>query len=260
MHKKRFFALVVFLLLLPVLAWADKLEVRRPANVYAEPNRQSEVLARLDPSEKEGPYLINLLDSEKVNGYYHVRVPWKVKEGWVYKTYVRRYQGQHPSYQAYKRTMYKHWIDEDGDCQNTRNEVLIRDSIEPVKYKTSNECVVVSGTWKDPYTGTVFHDPKQLDVDHMVPLKNAHESGGWAWDSENKKSYANYLANSWHLIAVSASENRKKGDKGPDKYLSPQVEYHCTYVKNWVKIKEEWGLEMTESEGMAVQKILAGCN
>ena len=80
MHKKRFFALVVFLLLLPVLAWADKLEVRRPANVYAEPNRQSEVLARLDPSEKEGPYLINLLDSEKVNGYYHVRVPGKSKK------------------------------------------------------------------------------------------------------------------------------------------------------------------------------------
>ncbi|MEK7853102.1 MAG: hypothetical protein AAB243_04820, partial [Planctomycetota bacterium] len=81
MHKKRFFALVLVLLFLPVLAWADKLEVRRPANVYAEPNKQSEVLAKLDPAGKNSPYLINLLDSEKVNGYYHVRIPGKVKEG-----------------------------------------------------------------------------------------------------------------------------------------------------------------------------------
>ncbi|MDP2279538.1 MAG: DUF1524 domain-containing protein, partial [Nitrospirota bacterium] len=85
-------------------------------------------------------------------------------------------------------------------------------------------------------------------------------SGGWAWDKERKQEYANYLQNTWHLLAVSASENRKKGAKGPDKYLPPQVEYHCIYVRNWVNIKEEWGLEMTESEGMAVEKILVGCN
>ena len=260
MVKKRIFAALFVLLLLPVLAWADQLEVRKNANIYEEPNRKSEVVKKVVLTDEKSPYLLKLAEEEKTNGYYHVRVPGNTKTGWIYKTYVRRYKGQHPEYQPYKRTMYKHWIDEDGDCQNTRNEVIIRDAVGPVKYKTSEECVVVSGTWKDPYTGKIFHDPKELDVDHMVPLKNAHESGGWAWDSENKKSYANYLQNAWHLLAVSASENRKKSDKGPDRYLPPQVEYHCTYVKNWVKIKEDWGLEMTESEGMAVEKILEGCN
>lgn len=256
----RIFA-AVWLLVFPlaVLA-ADYLEVRREAAVYKEPSRKSERLADIDPAERAGPYLLKLAADTKVNGYYQVRLAGSNERGWIYQSYVRRYKGQHPSYVAYKRTLYKHWIDADGDCQDTRQEVLIRDASTNVKFEDKEQCRVAKGTWLDPYTGKTFIVPKDLDVDHMVPLKNAHESGAWTWSPERKKQYANYLAYEKHLLAVSASENRKKGDRGPDRYMPPNVAHHCEYVKVWVKIKRDWGLEMTEAEGEAVQKTLDKCN
>lgn len=252
--------LALWLVFVPVFALADSLEVRRDANVYKEPNSKSERVARIELKDRKGPYLVRLVDDSKVNGYYKIRLPGKTTEGWIYKASVRRYKGEHPQYVPYKRTLYKHWIDEDGDCQNTRAEVLIRDDDDGVvEFKGQDQCEVIGGTWFDPYTGQTFRVAKELDVDHVVPLKNAHESGAWAWSEERRKEYANYLKYNKHLLAVKASENRKKGDKGPDRYMPPRKAFHCEYVQVWVKIKEDWELEMTEAEGETVQKILAQC-
>lgn len=247
------------LLLLPVFALADQLEVRRASDVYSKPSRDSGVLTRLELNGNDGPLLVRLLDDEKVNGYYRIRIPGKNKDGWLYKTNVRRYDQPHPQYRAYDRKLYRHWIDEDGNCRDTRAEVLARDASGKVTYADDRECTVKSGKWKDPYTGAIFTDAKKLDVDHMVPLKNAHESGAWAWSAKKKQDYANYMKTSYHLLAVSLSENRKKGEKGPDKYLPPLASYRCEYVRDWAKIKEDWELEMSEDEGTAVQQILEKC-
>ena len=40
----------------------------------------------------------------------------------------------------YERTAWKHWVDEDKDCQNARHEVLVAESAEPVGFKTSKGC------------------------------------------------------------------------------------------------------------------------
>lgn len=79
----------------------------------------------------------------------------------------------------YQRKQWKHWSGADGDCQDTRQEVLIEESEIAVTFINSDECRVASGRWTDPYSGEVFTDPKDLDVDHMVPLRNALLSGGW---------------------------------------------------------------------------------
>lgn len=248
------------LLLVPVVAGAlDYLEIRRQAPVYQEPSTRSQKLATLDPDEREGPYLVRLASEEKQKGYYHVRLPGRTDTGWVYKTYVRRYRGEHPSYVPYKRTLYRHWIDEDGNCRNTRQEVLIRDAVGRVIYQDEDKCKVARAVWNDPYSGKTFNEPGEVDVDHFVPLKNAHESGAWTWSAQRKKEYANYLADATHLLAVSASENRRKADKGPDQYLPPNAVYHCDYVRTWTRIKRDWELEMTEPEGAAVQRVLDRC-
>ena len=64
-----------------------------------------------------------------------------------------------------------------------------------MEYEDSDQCRVAEGEWDGPYTGEQFTDPSDLDVDHMVPLANAHRSGGWACGANRRKrQYANDLS------------------------------------------------------------------
>jgi hypothetical protein len=167
-----------------------------------------------------------------------------------------------PSVPPYNRDEWPHWIDADGDCQNTRAEVLIRDSRVPVTFRAEPDgrpCVVVKGEWLDPYTARVFTDPSALDIDHVVPLANAHASGGWAWSPERKRDYANDLSDPLHLLPVSASANRDKGASGPERWLPPNRAFGCTYGRAWQRIKARWELSMTPAEREAVERLIAGC-
>ena len=160
----------------------------------------------------------------------------------------------------YVREDWKHWIDEDKDCQNTRHEVLIEESLKAVTFKSDKQCQVATGEWLAPFTGDTVTDATKLDVDHLIPLKNAHDSGGWAWDAGMKSAYANEMAYSDHLIAVTASANRKKGAKGPEGWKPPNQDYWCDYAIDWVQIKADWGLSATKAEWTALQAMIATCD
>jgi len=149
---------------------------------------------------------------------------------------------------------HRSWADQDRDCQDTRQEVLIAESITPVKFDDRG-CRVIGGTWADPYTGKVFYEPGLLDIDHMIALRNAHYSGGWMWSPERRKDYANDLSDPNTLIAVDRSANRSKGARGPDEWLPPSEEYHCDYVRIWLQVKDRWELTLTAREASAIAAL-----
>ena len=159
----------------------------------------------------------------------------------------------------YDRGEWRHWVDEDRDCQDARQEALIAESETPVTYKSEDRCRVASGSWEGPYTGERFTDPGDLDIDHMVPLANAHRSGGWAWSEDRKREYANDLSYEGHLIAVKASANRSKGSKGPEGWKPPERGYWCQYAVDWIAIKNAWELTATEAEADALAEMLGTC-
>ena len=159
----------------------------------------------------------------------------------------------------YDRGEWRHWTDEDGDCQDARQEALVAESVSPVAYTDSDRCRVASGIWVGPYTGEEFTDPGRLDIDHMVPLGNAHRSGGWAWDPEQKRRYANDLSYDNHLIAVPASANRAKGSRSPAEWKPPNRGYWCQYAVDWVAIKNTWELTAVEPEAEALREMLGAC-
>ena len=160
----------------------------------------------------------------------------------------------------YDRSNWKHWTDEDSDCQDARQEVLIIESLVEVTFKTDRKCEVASGWWYGAYTGESTGVPGDLDIDHMVPLKNAHNSGGWAWDAAKKEKYANHLDDHDHLIAVTAGANRGKGAKGPEEWGPPDLDYWCEYSWDWTEIKARWGLTMTQIEADIVMDMLHTCD
>ncbi len=161
---------------------------------------------------------------------------------------------------AYDRGEWPHWSDEDGDCQDARQETLVAESTTPVRFKTERRCRVDFGSWKDPYTGLTVDDPGELDVDHVVPLANAHRSGAWGWNRERKKAYANDLSHPEHLLAVTAAANRAKGRKGPEEWRPDNKGYWCDYAQNWAGIKTRWNLSVTPEELEALREMAATCS
>jgi hypothetical protein len=159
-------------------------------------------------------------------------------------------------YDKYNRKLhFGRWINDPNDntCYNTRAKVLIRDSEEPVSFREKNHCLVEKGDWADPYAGNAITDSRAVQIDHMVPLKNAYISGAWEWDFQTRCIYANFMGNKFHLIAASGHENMSKSDKAPDKYMPPNESYRCQYLENWLKIKLIWKLKLTPAEVDAVR-------
>ena len=159
----------------------------------------------------------------------------------------------------YDRDDWKHWTGADGDCQDARNEVLVAESQTTVSYRTDRRCRVAGGEWLAPYSNTVVTDPGKLDVDHMVPLGNAHSSGASNWSAEQRERYANYLDDPQHLIAVTASANRSNGARGPEAWKPDDRTYWCQYAIDWVMIKDTWDLTATAAEFTALEEMLATC-
>ena len=160
----------------------------------------------------------------------------------------------------YDRNDWKQWTDADRDCQDARNEVLIAESRTAVAYRTDRKCRVAAGEWLAPYSNTIVTDPRRLDVDHMVPLGNAHDSGAWQWSANQRERYANYSEDPQHLIAVTASANRSKGARGPGQWKPEDQTYWCQYAVDWIAIKSTWELTVTEAELAGLNEMLYSCN
>lgn len=136
----------------------------------------------------------------------------------------------------YDRSDWPHWLDYDGDCMNTRHELLRDRSLFPVVL-SEDGCYVVTGLWYGPYTGKHYMQPRDLDLDHVVPLKWAHLHGGADWDEDRKTLFANDRLN---LLLVEKGHNRRKGADGPDQYLPPEAQ--CDYLQRFRAVVSRYRL------------------
>ena len=88
---------------------------------------------------------------------------------------------------AYDRDLFKTWITISGAC-NTREYVLKRDGTDVV---TSSACTATSGSWYSDYDGATWTAASDLDIDHLVPLKEAWVSVARDWTDAKREQFAN---------------------------------------------------------------------
>ena len=155
---------------------------------------------------------------------------------------------------TYNRALFPTWDTISGSC-NTRETVLKRDGTGVV---VDSSCAATSGSWFSPYDGATWHAASDVDIDHMVPLKNAWISGAWAWTTSKRESFANDLSDP-QLWAVTDNVNQAKGDKSPDSWKPPLTGYYCVYARMWVRVKYVWALTVTSAEKSALTSMLTGC-
>lgn len=160
----------------------------------------------------------------------------------------------------YNRTDYKHW-ENITNCWNKREDILYNQGkniilLDKNKKETDNiknACYIKSGEWKDFYTNEIITDIGQIDIDHVVPLKIANNSGGNIWVSKVKKQFANDEDN---LVITSAKNNRSKQSKTPSEWLP---ENKCDYIKTYINIINKYHLNITKEDIIIIEKTLNKC-
>jgi hypothetical protein len=152
------------------------------------------------------------------------------------------------------------WIDEDRDCQDTRQEILIRD-MEPERL-TKNRCIVIEGVLQDPYTGERIDFKRGMDtsadvqIDHIVPLKAAWEMGAYEWSETERVTFANDPNN---LRAVDGPTNGSKGDKTISEWLPPNPASHCDYARSWATLLDTYPLDESAADRATIDRVLSRC-
>jgi len=154
---------------------------------------------------------------------------------------------------SYDRSLFRHWIDADGDGCDTRDEVLVREST------TTISCSLSGGRWVSKYTKISTTNSSTFDIDHFVPLKEAWESGAWGWDANTRQRFANDLEYKFSLIAVDASSNRSKSDRDPNNWMPSSSAFQCQYIGRWIAVKYRWSLRVDQSEKKFLSAKASSC-
>ncbi len=145
--------------------------------------------------------------------------------------------------------------DFDGDCQSTRQEMLVLTSRSEIRYTNPRNCVVRTGEWLDEYTGEVFEVAVKLEVDHVIPRMYAHTHGGDRWMAEKKLLFANDPLN---IMLVERREIRRKRDRGPSRYL-PREEFQCEYINLWDQISVKYDLQLSSNDRSTISRMRDEC-
>lgn len=158
---------------------------------------------------------------------------------------------------GYQRTSFKHWnAGKLDDGCNTRMEVLLAEAVSAPEVLPG--CKLSGGRWWSYYDAKWVTSAGALDVDHMVPLAEAWDSGASQWTAERREAYANDLDADTSLVAVTAGSNRSKADKDPAEWL-PNAEVTCRYVSEWTGDKLRWRLTVDADELAALTQLAEAC-
>ena len=153
------------------------------------------------------------------------------------------------------------WSDIDHNGCDTRNDILNRD-LTAKQHKNSRGCVVISGILNDPYTGKVINfmrgkdTSEQVQIDHVVALSDAWQSGAQEISAQERLQLANDPEN---LLAVDGPANQQKSDSDAATWLPANASFRCPYVARQIRVKAKYHLWVKPAEKEAMINVLTPC-
>lgn len=164
------------------------------------------------------------------------------------------------SHEGYDREKFALYQDADGDGCDARREVLIAEAVEGPQVDRKRGCWLSHGEWYSEYDGKTLTNPQDVQIDHVVALNEAWQSGANKWPGKKLRQYGNYLADPRHLIGVSGPSNSFKSDKDPAEWAPSRDAFLCRFAADWVQIKAHWKLTVDVKEKAALDNLTGARN
>lgn len=171
-------------------------------------------------------------------------------------------KGRAPKTGYARKEFGRGWKDPDRNGCDARNDILGRDLSQKTYKPGTRECVVLTGTLADPYTGSSISflrgssTSTAVQIDHVVALSDAWQKGAQQLDADTRLKLANDPLN---LMAVDGPTNSRKSDGDAATWLPPLKSFRCEYVARQSAVKLKYGLWMTRAEKAAVTRVVAAC-
>jgi hypothetical protein len=164
---------------------------------------------------------------------------------------------------GYSRDMFgQRWADVNRNGCDTRNDILKRDMTSIVYKAKTRNCVVLSGTLIDRYSGETINfvrgevSSMEVQIDHVVALSNSWQTGAFKLSIAQRTALANDPLN---LFAVKGRLNSQKGDGDAATWLPPMKSFRCAYVAQQIAVKAKYSLWVVAPEKAAMLAILSQC-
>jgi hypothetical protein len=164
---------------------------------------------------------------------------------------------------GYSRDAFgQRWADVDRNGCDTRNDILKRDMTSIVYKPKTRNCVVLSGTLIDRYSGETINfvrgdvSSMEVQIDHVVALSNSWQTGAFKLSIAQRTALANDPLN---LFAVKGRLNLQKSDGDAATWVPPMKSFRCAYVAQQIAVKAKYSLWVVAPEKAAMLAILAQC-
>ncbi|ASY26642.1 HNH endonuclease family protein [Candidatus Planktophila versatilis] len=154
------------------------------------------------------------------------------------------------------------WADVDRNGCDTRNDILKRDMTSVIYKPKTRNCVVLSGTLIDRYSGEMINfvrgdvSSMEVQIDHVVALSNSWQTGAFKLSIAQRTALANDPLN---LFAVKGRLNLQKSDGDAATWVPPLKSFRCAYVAQQIAVKAKYSLWVVAPEKAAMSAILAQC-
>ena len=113
---------------------------------------------------------------------------------------------------------------------------------------------MLGGMWS-PYDGTEFESLRESDIEHIVAVSEAHDSGLCAASRNLRSMFAQDLDNL--TLATPALTRNQKGSKDAGEWLPQQN--RCWFADRIVAVRQEYNLTIDRREAAALEAILKDC-